>query len=97
MEDGIPIAFQDDTRVEIDVRVQFLLDKSTGRSARCFQLHSHFQQVIFGAQLFQNFTWQVSRITVARGSSFLYAVTEAHQAERIIFIFSHDEQIPECV
>ncbi|CSE38493.1 Uncharacterised protein [Shigella sonnei] len=79
--------FQDDTRVEIDVRVQFLLDKVRVVQRDVFQLHSHFQQVIFGAQLFQNFMAGFTHYGGARVVIFVHAVTEAHQAERIIFIF----------
>lgn len=60
--------FQDDTRVEIDVRVQFLLDKVRVVQRDVFQFpiatssRSSFVPSSFST------SWQVSRITVARGS-----------------------------
>lgn len=78
--------FQDDTRVEIDVRVQFLLDKVRVVQRDVFQLHSHFQQVILRAQLFQHFMAGFTHYGGARVVIFVHAVTEAHQAERIIFV-----------
>ncbi|MNT69888.1 hypothetical protein D3C72_2082330 [compost metagenome] len=52
-----------------------------------FQLHRHFQQIIFGTQLFQHFVAGFTHYGRARVIVFVNTVTEAHQAEGVIFVF----------
>ena len=79
--------FQNNARVEIDVRVEFLLDEVRVVQRDVFQLHRHFQQIIFGAQLFQHFVAGLTHNGRARVVVFVNTVTEAHQTEGVILVF----------
>ena len=79
--------FQNDTGVEIDVRVEFLLDEVRVVERDVLKFHGHFQQIVFGAQFFQHFMAGFTHHGGARVVVFVHAVAEAHQTERVVFVF----------
>ena len=79
--------FQNNAGVEIDVRIEFALDKVGVVQRDMLQLHRHFQQVILHAQLVQHFMAGLTHHGGARVVVLVNAVTKAHQAERVVFIF----------
>ena len=51
------------------------------------KLHRHFQQIIFATQFFQHFVAGFTHHGGTRVVVLVHAVTEAHQAERVVLIF----------
>ena len=80
--------FQDDTRVEVNVRIQTTFNEVLVFSRNLLQLHRDLQQwIIFHTELSQNFVTGLLHDFSAWVEVLVNAVTEAHQTEWIFFVF----------
>src|SRR5690606_10761385 len=78
---------QRDTRIEVDIRIELLLDEILVRQRNTLQLHGDVEQrIVLDAELAQNLMAGLLHDLGARVVVLVDAVAEAHEAERIVLV-----------
>src|SRR5690606_14963480 len=84
---------QNDSGVEVDVRIQLLLDEVAVGPRDLFQLHGQFELRIIDAQCAQYFVAGFFHDARARVEVLVNAVTEAHQFERVVLVLGSGNEL----